>query len=78
MRATIIQIGNSRGIRIPKVMLEESGLENDVEIKVTPSGLNITPVKVVKRDISDTLALSQKVLARDWDTPEEDAAWANL
>jgi len=23
-------------------------------------------------------ALSESVLARDWDTPEEDAAWANL
>jgi antitoxin component of MazEF toxin-antitoxin module len=78
MRTTIIQIGNSRGIRIPKVMLEESGLENDVEIKVTPSGLKIIPVKQKKREISETLALSQKVLAREWDTPEEDAAWANL
>ncbi len=26
----------------------------------------------------DGLAASQSVLARDWDTPEEDAAWANL
>jgi antitoxin component of MazEF toxin-antitoxin module len=78
MRTTLIQIGNSRGIRIPKVMLEESGLENDVEIKVTPSGLKIIPVKQKKREISETLALSQKVLAREWDTPEEDAAWANL
>lgn len=24
------------------------------------------------------LLASQAVLARDWDTPEEDAAWANL
>lgn len=24
------------------------------------------------------LAASESVLARDWDTPEEDAAWANL
>ena len=23
-------------------------------------------------------ALSESVLARDWDTPEEDSAWANL
>ena len=78
MRASIIQIGNSRGIRIPKVILEECGLENDVEIKVTPSGLKITPVKEQQRKVSETLALSQQVLAREWDTPEEDAAWANL
>jgi hypothetical protein len=24
------------------------------------------------------LALSHEALAKDWDTPEEDAAWANL
>lgn len=26
----------------------------------------------------DTMLASEKVLARDWDTPEEDAAWADL
>jgi hypothetical protein len=26
----------------------------------------------------DGLLLSQSTLAKDWDTPEEDAAWANL
>jgi antitoxin MazE len=78
MHATIIQIGNSRGIRIPKVMLEESGIQRDVEISITPSGLKITPSKSAKHSMSETIALSQKVLAREWDTPEEDAAWANL
>ncbi|HUD07203.1 MAG TPA: hypothetical protein VMR34_04930 [Candidatus Saccharimonadales bacterium] len=78
MKATIVPIGNSKGIRIPKVMLEESGIEKDVEIKVTSSGLKVTPIKKSKREISETLALSQKALAREWDTPEEDAAWANL
>jgi antitoxin MazE len=78
MRATIIQIGNSRGIRIPKVMLEESGLEKDVEIKLTPGGLKITPSKRETREVSEILALSEKVLAREWNTPEEDAAWENL
>lgn len=29
-------------------------------------------------DRFDGLAASQAVLARDWNTPEEDAAWANL
>jgi len=26
----------------------------------------------------DTMLASEDVLRRDWDTPEEDAAWANL
>jgi antitoxin component of MazEF toxin-antitoxin module len=78
MKSTIIQIGNSRGIRIPKVMLEESGIDKNVDIKVTRDGLKITAVKTVSRPVSETLVLSQKTLAKDWDRPEEDAAWANL
>ena len=78
MQSTIIRIGNSRGIRIPKVMLEETGIDKDVDIKVTKNGLKISPIKKSKRELSETLALSQKVLARDWDSPEEDKAWANL
>ena len=31
-----------------------------------------------QEDRFDGLLLSESVLARDWNTPEEDAAWANL
>jgi antitoxin MazE len=34
MKANIIRIGNSRGIRIPKAFLEQAGLQDDVEIEV--------------------------------------------
>ncbi|MEO7659886.1 MAG: DUF2281 domain-containing protein [Pyrinomonadaceae bacterium] len=29
-------------------------------------------------DAFDGLLLSESALAKDWDTPEEDAAWSNL
>jgi len=29
-------------------------------------------------NIPETMLLSEAALAKDWDTPEEDAAWANL
>jgi antitoxin MazE len=34
IRTRIIKIGNSQGIRIPKVLLEQSGLDAEVEIGV--------------------------------------------
>ena len=34
MRANIIRIGNSQGIRIPKVLLEQSHLGTEVELDV--------------------------------------------
>ena len=34
MKANIIRIGNSQGIRIPKVLLEQSHLGTEVELEV--------------------------------------------
>lgn len=78
MKASIITIGNSKGIRIPKPLLEESGLGKDVEIKAKRGEIKIIPS--AKKNIialSDEYMLSLGSLS-DWDTPEEDKAWANL
>ena len=34
VRTRIVKIGNSQGIRIPKLLLEQSGIHTDVEIEV--------------------------------------------
>ena len=34
MKTKIIKIGNSQGIRIPKVILDQTGLHDEVEIQV--------------------------------------------
>jgi len=34
IRTRIIRIGNSQGIRIPKILLEQSGIHKEVEIEV--------------------------------------------
>jgi len=77
MKASIITIGNSKGIRIPKPLLEESGLSGNVEIKALRGEIKIIAAKP-ERNISETMLLSEKVLARDWLRPEEDKAWASL
>jgi antitoxin MazE len=41
MKARIVQIGNSRGIRIPKPLLEQTGLAGEVEISVEDNALVI-------------------------------------
>ena len=43
MRARIIRIGNSQGVRIPKALLEESGLSGDVDMVVRDGALVISP-----------------------------------
>ena len=44
MKAQIVQIGNSKGIRIPKVLLEESGIRGDVELEICADGILIRNV----------------------------------
>ena len=34
MRARIVKIGNSQGIRLPKPLLEQTGIMDDVELEV--------------------------------------------
>jgi antitoxin MazE len=41
MKTQIIQIGNSQGIRIPKVFLEECKIGGDVELQIHPDGILI-------------------------------------
>ena len=43
MKAKIVQIGNSKGIRLPKLVLEQVGLEEDVELEVREGELVISP-----------------------------------
>lgn len=35
-------------------------------------------LRIKKTDSFDGLLLSETALAKDWNTPEEDAAWASL
>lgn len=78
MITTIIPIGNSRGIRIPKPVLNESGLGNQVELKVKKGEIRIIPALPKAVPALNTLLMSEKVLASDWDRPEENKAWASL
>ena len=41
MKTRLVRIGNSRGIRIPKPLLEQAGLEEEVELRVVDDGLVI-------------------------------------
>ncbi|MCK4412985.1 MAG: AbrB/MazE/SpoVT family DNA-binding domain-containing protein [Candidatus Eisenbacteria sp.] len=43
MRSRIVRIGNSRGIRIPKPLIEQTGLGDEVEISVEDNRLVIGP-----------------------------------
>ena len=41
MKARIVRIGNSRGVRIPKPLIEQAGLGDEVELRVEDGALVI-------------------------------------
>jgi antitoxin MazE len=49
MNLRLVAIGNSRGLRIPKAILEQCRLENEVEVEIEAGRLIIKPVKKTPR-----------------------------
>jgi antitoxin MazE len=42
MKSRLIRIGNSRGVRLPKPLIEEAGLQEEVEVQIRGNALVIT------------------------------------
>lgn len=75
MRTELISIGNSRGIRIPKALIEQSGLTRSIEITLRPDGLLISPARRPREgwaaafaaEGADRTLLIPDTIANDWD-----------
>ncbi len=50
MKAKLQKIGNSKGIRIPKALLDEMGFETAVELTVENNRLIIVPIRSTRAD----------------------------
>jgi antitoxin MazE len=81
MKARIVRIGNSQGVRIPKPLIEEAGLDGDVEIRVHNKTLVISPLRRPRQGWSeefkamaasgdDSLVHGAQTRASRWDEDE--------
>ncbi|MDX6612294.1 MAG: antitoxin MazE [Blastocatellia bacterium] len=50
MRTRIVKIGNSQGIRIPKLLLERSNLAEEVELRAEDHQITIRSTKQPRQD----------------------------
>ena len=83
MKSRIVRIGNSQGIRIPKPVLEQAGLCDEVEIDVRGTTLVIRPARRPRegwdaafRDMAargDDALLDRDLPSSKWD--EEEWEW---
>ncbi|HLU82971.1 MAG TPA: AbrB/MazE/SpoVT family DNA-binding domain-containing protein [Trueperaceae bacterium] len=56
MRSRIVRIGNSQGVRIPKPLLEQAGLGDDIEMKVVGQTIVIEAVALARQGWSSAFA----------------------
>jgi len=45
MLVSVIPIGNSRGVRLPKALLDQLGIQDQVELEVANQSIILKPVK---------------------------------
>ena len=80
MRTRIVRIGNSQGVRIPKPLIERTGLKEEVEIEVEGNQLVIRSVagpragwaeafQAMAREGDDEI-LDPELAASRWDQEE--------
>ena len=56
MKTKLVKIGNSHGIRIPKALIEQAGLEGDINIQIKNNALIITPAKHPRQGWAEAFA----------------------
>ncbi|MFG6106743.1 AbrB/MazE/SpoVT family DNA-binding domain-containing protein [Leptothoe sp. EHU-05/26/07-4] len=79
IKTRIVRIGNSQGVRIPKLLLEQSGIHEEVEIEVQGDCLTIRTAQCWRAGWDEAFAamaanqddvLLDEVNANDWDHSE--------
>jgi len=80
MRARIIKIGNSQGLRIPKPILDQTGISDDVEIEVEENQIIIRPVENAREgwdaafkmmgEMGDDESIIDEKISPSWDDEE--------
>jgi antitoxin MazE len=82
LRTKVIKIGNSRGIRIPRAVLEQAGLVDEVEMKIEGDKLIIHSARPPRQGWAASFAsmaeqgddtLLDEPLSTQWD--EEEWEW---
>jgi antitoxin MazE len=80
MKTKLIKVGNSKGVRIPKPMIEEAGLSEDIELILDDNRIILqstnTPRAHWDESFSETDDVNEEITAyftNDWD--EEEWTW---
>jgi antitoxin MazE len=71
MKSMLVRIGNSRGIRLPKALIDEAGLTGEVDIHAEPGRITIRPVEAPRKGWAAAAAADHPKGLLDEPTPTE-------
>jgi len=77
MKAKLVKIGNSRGLRLSKPLLQQAGLVDEVDISVEPGLLSIRPLAQPRTGWAEAAAVTppQPLLDEPSSTRFDDEEW---
>lgn len=76
MRTSLVAIGNSRGVRIPKPLIEQCGLEREIEMSVKDGAIVLQAPRKVREGWD--MAFAQMSRLKDDQLPdgaESESTW---
>jgi len=79
MHASLVKIGNSRGVRLPKAVIEAAGLEDDIDLEVRDGAVIIRNAETIRSNWAEAAAACHDAgedALQDWDVTSDDGDWS--
>jgi antitoxin MazE len=79
MHASLVKIGNSRGVRLPKTVIEAAGLKDDLDLDVRDGAVIVRNAKTLRDGWADAAAACHAAGQddlKDWDATSNDGDWS--
>ncbi len=78
MHAKLVRIGNSRGVRLPKTVIEGAGLKDDLNLEVRDGAVVIRNAETARSGWAEAAAACHEAredALEDWDAVSDDGDW---
>ena len=78
MHTNLVQIGNSRGVRLPKAIIEAAGLEDELDLEVVDGAVIIRSTRDIRAGWKEAPIACHQAHEddlSDWDSAVNDGVW---
>ena len=79
MHASLVRIGNSRGVRLPKAVIEAAGLKDDLDLEVRDGAVIVRNAETIRIGWAEAAAACHAAgedAREDWDVTSGDGDWS--